>query len=445
MDAIPVLSQTKSLFQAIFRDFDGARKTRENFSRQCPGVSQVRSACEWAAGDSKAARETQMECLGFFNAFIDCIPIVGHVKGGIHYACGDREGGDKAMKSASRTVGVMGGATIGFFVGGPVGAAAGGISGGLALDGLTTGIDSAVHEEYRPSGMVLQATNIVKDPKNPGLWFDALAISVFDGWSGFTIGKYGNKVKMYHQNKAEITAKIGKEGHMQAYNTAIDARSHIGQNKSNVPQVISHAKDLKTNKTFTGTNRQLRNKSNKAKDVLKGNSPSNLQKRAPKVEDVLGRDPRACAEHEALHKLLADRPMVKNDEIRITTVRVNKDGTITALGRCDNCLQYDMGSVPTDTIHGMLIVEHPGWINRELFGSVALSAIKQNGAVQDSIREQQMSAYYANQIRFGSGYQAFSSFFPGIPIRPSTNSFPYVYMWIYNYRLTSKLCGYLQK
>ena len=82
------------------------------------------------------------------------------------------------MKSASRTTGVMGGGVVGFSVGGPPGAMAGGIAGGLAVDGLTTSIDSAVHKEYRPSGMVYQVTEIVKDPTNPGLWFDAVAIPV---------------------------------------------------------------------------------------------------------------------------------------------------------------------------------------------------------------------------------------------------------------------------
>ena len=96
MDAIPLLSQAKSLFQAVCLDLDGARKTQENFSRQCPVVSQVRSAYEWAAGDSEAAKETQMQCLGFMSDVVDGIPAVGHTKGVIHYTFGDKEGGDKA-------------------------------------------------------------------------------------------------------------------------------------------------------------------------------------------------------------------------------------------------------------------------------------------------------------------------------------------------------------
>lgn len=74
----------------------------------------------------------------------DGIPIVGHIKGGIHYALGDEAKGAQSMKSASRTVGVIGGGVGGFFVGGPAGSVAGGIAGGAAVDGIVTGIDSAV-------------------------------------------------------------------------------------------------------------------------------------------------------------------------------------------------------------------------------------------------------------------------------------------------------------
>jgi len=81
----------------------------------------------------------------------DGIPVVGHVKGGIHYAVGDREGGDKAMKAASRTVGVIGGGILGM-AGGPAGAIAGGVAGGAVMDGVITGTDSLVHGEFRPSG-----------------------------------------------------------------------------------------------------------------------------------------------------------------------------------------------------------------------------------------------------------------------------------------------------
>lgn len=56
------------------------------------------------------------------------------------------------MKAASRSVGVIGGAVAGFFAGGPLGSMAGAVLGGAAMDGIITGVDSAVHHEYRPYG-----------------------------------------------------------------------------------------------------------------------------------------------------------------------------------------------------------------------------------------------------------------------------------------------------
>ncbi len=52
------------------------------------------------------------------------IPVIGDAKGAVHYLIHDKEGGNSAMKSASRTVGAIGGVVIGSLVGGPVGAVA---------------------------------------------------------------------------------------------------------------------------------------------------------------------------------------------------------------------------------------------------------------------------------------------------------------------------------
>ena len=102
VDSVPVVSQTKSLVQAVAGDTEGALRTQENFSRQCPVVSQTRSLVEVSIGDPQAALETQKQFAQSMNDLADSLPGIGHVKGGIHYACGDREGGDKAMMAATR-------------------------------------------------------------------------------------------------------------------------------------------------------------------------------------------------------------------------------------------------------------------------------------------------------------------------------------------------------
>ena len=102
MDTLPVVSQTKSLVQVISGDAEGARRTQENFSTQCPVVSQARSLVEVSMGDADAALKTQQKFGKGMSDIADAVPVVGHIKGGIHYACGDREGGDKAMMHATR-------------------------------------------------------------------------------------------------------------------------------------------------------------------------------------------------------------------------------------------------------------------------------------------------------------------------------------------------------
>ena len=132
------------------------------------------------------------------NDVADGTPGVGHIKGAIHYACGDEEGGDQAMKSASRTVGVVAGAVGGALVGGPAGAVASGLAGGAAMDGITTGVDSAVHGEYRPAGQVSAWTQAIKN-KNPDSLIEGVvgivATPAMDAVAGYATGKSALKIK----------------------------------------------------------------------------------------------------------------------------------------------------------------------------------------------------------------------------------------------------------
>ena len=263
--------------------------------------------------------------------------------------------------------------------------------------------------------MVSQATDIIHDHTNPGLWFDTLAIPVFDAMSGVSAGKgaakLANKIDKrfaYNRNKAAIVKRVGKSAYKDISQTADIARKHMkkGDVKPNVPQVVTQAKDLKTNKSYTGVNRQLRQNLRKTErgmsrsqakknSMFKGTSKSNVQKRVPNAKNVLGRDPRSCAEHSALHKLYNDRPSAKPNEIRTNTVQVNpKKGTINALKRCNNCQQFDsaMGSVPTDKIHGMCILENPGCPVSKggaalVVGSAACSAVKQRSKASQGVKK----------------------------------------------------------
>jgi hypothetical protein len=54
-----IVSQVKSAVQVIAGDTKEARETQENFSHGCSVVSQVRSAVEAIGGNAEAALKTQ--------------------------------------------------------------------------------------------------------------------------------------------------------------------------------------------------------------------------------------------------------------------------------------------------------------------------------------------------------------------------------------------------
>lgn len=97
------------------------------------------------------------------------------------------------MKSASRTVGVLGGGAVGMVCGGPVGAVAGGISGGAAVDGITTEVESAVEGKYMPNGVVKSVDRIVNNEADSGEIFDLGFGLAMDGVTGHAVGKVFKK------------------------------------------------------------------------------------------------------------------------------------------------------------------------------------------------------------------------------------------------------------
>jgi hypothetical protein len=105
MNWIPGVSQLKSVVQLVSGDIDGAKKTQQDFIQQCPVVSQVTSIVQLVSGDESGALETQKKCLGTINSAANSIPGVGHVKGFVHYAVGDKEGATDAIKASTRSTG----------------------------------------------------------------------------------------------------------------------------------------------------------------------------------------------------------------------------------------------------------------------------------------------------------------------------------------------------
>ena len=136
------------------------------------------------------------------NDWADGMPGVGHAKGAIHYLSGDKEGGDKAMKAASRTTGVVLGGLAGA-VGGPAGVVAGGIAGGAAMDGVTTGVESAIKNEYSPNGQIQGWTNFVNgcsEGKAQAVIGGVVTLAITPAFDALTAhGAYGGDAKIKSQ------------------------------------------------------------------------------------------------------------------------------------------------------------------------------------------------------------------------------------------------------
>ena len=164
IDSVPIFSQVKSAWQAITGDMEAARDTQVRFAQTTLVVSQVYSLVQAIAGDYAGAEETQLSFVGHVSKVVDAIPVVGHVKGGIHHLAGDEAGALRAYKSSSRSTGATGGALVGLVTAGPVGAYAGALAGGACVDVLVTSIDSAVQGEHRPFGLCRQVEDLCREP-----------------------------------------------------------------------------------------------------------------------------------------------------------------------------------------------------------------------------------------------------------------------------------------
>ena len=153
IDWIPVLSQCKSAIQAICGDRQGARETQIRFSKRCPIVSQTRSVLQLCKGNGRGALETQRDFCCNAGDVVNCMPVWGHVKGTVHYMCGQTEAGTRAMAAATRSAVVAGAGVATLATAGAAApAAAAGILTGLAYDGTATGVASIVHQEFKPYG-----------------------------------------------------------------------------------------------------------------------------------------------------------------------------------------------------------------------------------------------------------------------------------------------------
>jgi len=205
MDWVPGVSQTKSLIQVASGDIEGAKQTQRNFTNGCPIISQAKSIHYFLKRNPQKAKEIQKTFIRnagtFLNEAMNSTPFVGHVKGAIQYALGDREGAREAIDGSSHVLGAMIGGTGGFLVGGPTGAFVGGIVGGNAVDLALTGIDSARKRTFSPHGCIETISDLRKgnSKSKTGDAFDLTMGFMIDGFVGQVAG--ANSFALKHVKK----------------------------------------------------------------------------------------------------------------------------------------------------------------------------------------------------------------------------------------------------
>ena len=371
-DSLPFISQAKSAVQAIAGDTEAARQTQLNFVKGCPIVSQGVALGAFIAGDTEYAKESQKYFVKNVSNVIDSVPAVGHIKGGIHYACNDREGGDNAMKAASRTVGVAVGGIGGFTVGGPIGAISGGIAGGALMDGIISGTDSAIHGEKRLYGHINSLDRAIDGKLTVGEGFDWLLTPVFDGLTGYGYGRVYRNFKAnraeYNQLKKTIRQAI-EEGKLELNGQTVgDLATQIQQAARKLKKAVNEAGPQKVTKT-TGTmiidvdGNVHTGYSFRLREALNINAfedgPSSTQQilneqyggGAPRIRGATAGQP-PCAEHHALHQF---HRVNGNHAVPKTTITIQYNGNnFQAIPRCDNCMKVGksipMGNIVTDAL-----------------------------------------------------------------------------------------------
>ncbi|KAF1763166.1 hypothetical protein GCK72_011432 [Caenorhabditis remanei] len=233
-NTIPVVSQVKSTIQLVTGDVEGAARTQERFFHEGIGVSQLTAVAYAATGNVKKAEETFDRGMNTISSAVDGIPVVGHVKGAVHYAMGDGDKGDRSMLSASRTASVMVGGAAGFVVGGPVGAVAGGMATGSSFDiGHTVITD-------KPQGYIGAVGEFVEKP-SAGALFDAVAAPVGDAMAGSQGANILQSAKAWRLTAQAKTALAKAEAMSEGggyTNGQVQAQYDVAQNLINKAESI---------------------------------------------------------------------------------------------------------------------------------------------------------------------------------------------------------------
>lgn len=383
VNSIPVISQAKSFVEFCAGDEEAARRTQVEFSRVCPGASQVTSLVYACQGNNKEATKIQQECGNAMEGLADGIPVVGHVKGIVHYATGDQTKGDNCMKAASKSTLVLAaGVATGGLGGGVTIAALAGVGVGGTTDAIIGAIDRDANGNYNPQRLIGSMDKISKGKDVITSVFEGIVDAggnAIGGASGPKLYKGVTKKIDQVKCKNQVT-KACKDAMPDATKAdikrcvkTIDKAVKAAENAAADGNITAGAMMDNTGKIDIGFSSRGRAKiarhkfenlgnpdkfatSKAAQDAARGNHhnvPSKLQQTRPDVVSVNGKPIAACAEHAAAEGILGRGNAIHvSAAVRKVPANTNIPTNINPLRRCDNCVQYNnLGRIPTDLLN----------------------------------------------------------------------------------------------
>ena len=347
-------------------------------------AAPVRAIVHVVADDNEEAERVLKKMGKSVEQVVDNTPALGHVKGIGHYIAGDTKHGDDCMKGASRTLAVVGaGALTGGVGGGVVLGGLAGASSGVAYDGMVTAIESSVKGKDCPYGTFASINQVIEAGKQDdghgviNAFIDTGYSLSGDFFAGAAAAKTAETLNEASKQRRALKEEIGREGAEDVIDTA-KRLEKLTEDVQGDNHVCTKAKNLGTGDTAYGTNKRLRQQMRMKEFNSRGKasgyaSRTNARKgrvgEFPREAGILERTaddmhmdykprvgtraPRACAEHQAFNDLGTHGA---RSNIRTASV-TSRNGKITAIKRCHNCMQFGelMGDVTTDRIHGMAV------------------------------------------------------------------------------------------
>jgi hypothetical protein len=115
MDCVPIFSQIKWAVQKMQGDLEGAEKTLRNVAKGLIVATETYAGGKGRSGTADLHLVPGMDVIDefrkgrdqFVEGLADSIPSVGRIKGGVHYALGDKKKGYACMIAATKCAAVL--------------------------------------------------------------------------------------------------------------------------------------------------------------------------------------------------------------------------------------------------------------------------------------------------------------------------------------------------